>query len=126
MQSTPQLYSDIELTSEISTASDHRLIQLLLDKCLQHIRLSKIYIVEKDITKKYHAINKAKDIVVYLRSCLNFENENAKELADLLDSLYQFLEISMLKAALKNDVTYLEQAEAVLFNIKSGWDGIAP
>lgn len=125
MEAKHQVYSDIELSTEISTASGHRLIQMLFDACLQQIRMGKVYIAEKNIQKKYASLSMAKDIVIYLRACLNFEDAEAKELCALLDSLYNFLEKNILQAALQNDVSFLDEAETVLSNIKSGWDGIA-
>lgn len=121
-----QLYSDIEVSSEVMGASNHKQIQLLLDKCLQQIRASKQNILAKNIKKKIRSIESAKDIVNYLRGCLNFEDEQAKDLSTLLDSVYDFLDRSLRFAALRNDVEYLDQADLVLSNIKEGWDGIAP
>ena len=125
MNSTSQLYSDIELTTEVMTASNHRLIQMLFDKCLQHIYLSRNHILAQDYQSKRYNISKAADIVNYLRTCLNFEDKQAADLVTLLDSLYVFLEKSLLQATLKNETQYLDQAEKVLSIVKSGWDGIA-
>ncbi|MEO8400422.1 MAG: flagellar export chaperone FliS [Gammaproteobacteria bacterium] len=125
MNNPNQIYTDIELDTEVMTASNHRLIQMLIDKCLQHIQLAKAHIVNKDIKKKHHAISKAADIINYLRTCLNVEEQQTKELAVLLESIYNHLEKSLLQATLKNDIEYLDHAHAVLSNIKSGWDQIA-
>lgn len=125
MNATTELYSDIELTTEVMTASSHRLIQMLIDKCLQQVRLAKTFITEKDIHKKHKAISKAADIINYLRTCLNFDDEKARDLSNLLDSIYIFIEKSLLEASLKNDVWYLDQSETVLTILKSGWDGIS-
>ena len=124
--STTQLYSDIELETEVMTASNHRLIQMLIDKSLQHMKIAIVAMAEKDVPRKNKAISKAANIINYLRTCLNFNDERTVELATLLDSIYVFIEKSLLNATLRNDAHYVEQAEKVITILKSGWDGIAP
>lgn len=125
MGNPQNLYSDIELTTEVMDASKHRLIQLLYEKCLQQISFAKNAIVDKDIKRRHQTIAKAGDIVHYLRTCLNFKDDQTKELSSLLDINYVFVEKCLLKATLKNDIEPLDQAHLVLSTIKSGWDGIA-
>lgn len=124
--SSTQLYSDIELETEVMTASNHRLIQMLIDKSLQHMKMAIAAMAEKDVPKKNKSISKAANIINYLRTCLNFNDERTVELATLLDSIYVFIEKSLLNATLRNDAHYVEQAEKVITILKSGWDGIAP
>jgi flagellar protein FliS len=117
-------YSDIELTTEVMSASNHRLIQMLFDKGLQHIRLARNSVAENDLVKRNYHITKASDIIAYLRECLNFEDKNAVDLAKLLDSIYVFIEQSLLNVTLKNEVKSLNDSEKALSILKSGWDGI--
>lgn len=125
MGNPQKIYSDIELTTEVMSASKHRLIQLLYEKCLQQMSFAKNAIIDKDVKRKHQTIAKASDIVNYLRVCLNFKDERARDLATLLDSNYVFVEKCLLKATLKNDVESLDQAHMIISTIKSGWDGIA-
>lgn len=124
MINSSEVYQDIGLSTDVMSASSHRLIQLLMDKCLYHIRNAKIFITQENISKKHFAISKAKDIVSYLRACLNVENADTQELTKLLDVVYAFIEKSLLNATLHNEVTYLEQSDQVLSTVKSGWDGM--
>lgn len=118
-------YRDIEIDTEVMTASPHRLIQMLVDKCLQQIQLAKMFILNKDIKQKHQVIAKANAIVDYLRLCLNVEDEKAQALSMQLSTLYTFLEKNLLYATLEHNIDYLDQAYLVLSNIKEGWDGIA-
>jgi len=126
MSHSSQVYSEIEVSSEALTASRHRLVQMLLEKCLQQIESAKKAILNNDIQKRHHTISKSTEIISYLRICLNFQDKQAKEMVQLLDSLYEFLEKNLLYATLKSDVVYLDQAREVLQNIKTGWDGVLP
>jgi flagellar protein FliS len=124
MPNATKEYSQIGLTTEVSTASNHRLIQLMLDKCLQHIITAKVSLIEKDVAKKCQSISKAMDIIGYLRVCLNFKDKEAVQLSKLLDSIYEYLERTLLHANMYNDASLLDEAKSRLQDIKSGWDKI--
>ena len=95
-----------------------------MEKCLQHMETAKFCIINKDISKKHQTIAKALDIINYLRLCLNFKNEQALALSEQLDALYAFMGSNLLKANLKNDIDYIDQAHNALATIKEGWDGV--
>jgi flagellar protein FliS len=124
MNTSYEEYSNIELSTEIMSASSHRQIQLLIEKCLQHIHSAKIYIKENQLTKKHEVIAKALDILVYMRSILNVEEKNAIALSTLLGTIYASSEKNLMIANLKNDPSYLDHVEVVLSEIKAGWDAI--
>ena len=125
MNNLSQLYRDIEIDTEVMAASPHRLIQMMINKCLQQVQLAKLFILNKDVKQKQRVIANANAIVDYLRLCLNVEDEKSKALALQLDSLYNFLEKSLIYASLEHNVEYSDMACLVLSNIKEGWDGIA-
>ena len=120
------MYSDIELDTEVMGASPHRLVQMLIDKCLQRIQLAKTAIENKDIKQRHYAISKASETVDYLRLCLNFEDEKARELSQQLDNVYVILQTCLLHATLENNIAYLNTGIIVISNIKEAWDKIAP
>lgn len=125
MTITPSsIYSDIGISTEVMSASSHRLIQLLFEKCMQQMQLAKEYIKNNERVNRNDSIAKANDIIIYLRSCLNIENESTKQFSAQLDSTYLIIQKCLLNAMLKNDIEYLELATMMLTNIKSGWDQI--
>ncbi len=125
MNQASKIYRDIEIDTEAMTASPHRLIQMLVDECLQEIQSSKLFILNKDIKQKHRAIAKANAIVDYLQLCLNTEDEKSQELSSQLSLLYAFIKKNLMFATLEHNVEYLDKAHHVLSNIKEGWDGIA-
>ncbi len=125
MTNANQAYQEIEISTEVMTASGHRLIQLLLERCLQNIEFIKNYMNAKDMNGKSQTIMKTLDIVEYLRLCLNHTDAKTKELSALLDSLYAYLQNNLRQANMTNDIAHLESAKSVLLDIKAGWDGIA-
>ncbi|RDI39952.1 flagellar export chaperone FliS [Aquicella lusitana] len=124
MNTSPAIYSEIEITTEVMSASRHRLIQMLFEKCLQQIQLAKAFVSSNEMDNRNNCIKKANEIILYLRACLNFQEKSAVDLANLLDSNYVFIEKCLLNAMLKNDEAYLDIALIVINNIKSGWDEI--
>ncbi len=124
MSNNYKLYSEIELSSEVMSASAHRLVQLLFNSCLQRIELAKNFMVEKNPKKKCESIEKAMDIVEYLRGCLNHQDQKSQELATLLDAIYAYAQKNLLEAHINDDAVYLEEAKKVIADVKSGWDGI--
>lgn len=124
MKGLNDAYAEVETTTDVMSASGHRLIQLMIDKCLQHIEISRSCMLAGDIQKKCQTIAKALDIVEYLRICLNHNDERTKKLSALLDSLYAYLQKNLVQANVKNDIHYLDEAKKILGTVKEGWDGI--
>ncbi len=122
---TSFMYSDIQLSTDVETASPHQLIQMLYQRCLQEIKQGKAAIVEKNHVRKFKALNKAVDIVEHLQACLKENEPQATELVKQLQTSYTAVVKYCLNAALTGDVTNLDHAEKIMGNIKSGWDGIS-
>lgn len=119
-----QSYEEIGVTTDVLTASPHKLIELLLDKCFLQIQLSKKYLNENNIKQKCQCISKAIDIVSYLRLSLNFDDPQAKKLSEELDKIYSYIDNTLLKANLHNSVEKLDEAEKLLETIRSAWKQI--
>lgn len=118
------LYEEVELTTEVMAASNHRLIQMLYEKSLQQLQITKTNIQNAQLEARNKNISRTYDIITYLRSCLNFKDENTKELSSMLDNNYIMIEKCLLNATLKNDIESINTALIILTNIKSGWDEI--
>lgn len=124
MNKRHQIYNDIEIDSDVLSASPHRLILLLLEKCITHIDSARAFMISRDYKNKGRAIVKASDIVNYLRSCLRYDDTGAQEISYFLGTLYQNLQNQLLKANINNQTDELEKAKNVLVEIKSRWEGL--
>lgn len=116
-------YKEIDITTDVMTASAHRLVQLLLNRCLEHMQATKKHIEQNLLTEKFASISKATDILEYLRLCLNMEDAKAKTISVTLDQLYTYIEKLLLLANLHNNTEHVDEAMKLLRNIKEGWDG---
>lgn len=124
MGNTPSAYSEIEVSTDIMTASNHRLIQLLFGKCLFHIRNAKTHLNNKDIANRNKSIAGANDIITYLRDCLKSDDAKTKKFSDQLHDSYALIQNYLLNAMITNNIEYLELTYSMIETIKSGWDEI--
>lgn len=119
----PSAYRDVEVSTEVNSATPHRLIQMLFDRCLQLIYQAKHYAETNDIINRNKCIVGSCAIVNHLRDRLHYDEQTTK-LSELLNMNYVLMEKCLLNAMLKNDADYLNIAAIIVTDIKSGWDQI--
>jgi len=108
--------------SEIDFASPHRIIQMLMEGALQKIATAKGCIERKEIAEKGRQITWGMSIIQGLKSSL--DAEKGGEIAENLDSLYDYMGRKLLEANTKNDIAILDEVSALLSEVKAGWDEI--
>lgn len=117
-----QQYQRINTQTSITDADPHKLIQLLYNGALERINMAKARMQARDFEGKGKLISKTIEIIGGLRSFLDFEQGG--ELAIQLESLYDYMERTLLEASAKNDVEKLDEVARLLRSVKDGWDGI--
>ncbi|MFL1455709.1 flagellar export chaperone FliS [Marinobacter sp. GN3S48] len=117
-----QQYQRINTQTSITDADPHKLIQLLYNGALERINMAKARMQARDFEGKGKLISKTIEIIGGLRSFLDFEQGG--ELASRLESLYDYMERTLLDASFKNDVAKLDEVADLLRSVKEGWDGI--
>lgn len=117
-------YQQVKTTGSVEDASPHRLIQMLMQGCLQRIAEAKYALKRQDVPAKGLAISKAINIVGGLQASLNKEVPNA--LPQQLDALYDYMQRRLLEANIKNNETALDEVADLMRKVKEGWDGIQP
>ncbi|WP_456406936.1 flagellar export chaperone FliS [Thiolapillus sp.] len=115
-------YSQVDTYTGVNGADSHRLVLMLLNGALSNIAVAKGGIERQDIAGKGEAIGHAISIVNGLRTSLNLELGG--ELAENLDSLYDYMERRLLEANIQSDRSILEEVAGLLHEIKEGWMGI--
>src|SRR5690606_17449241 len=116
-------YQQVNTHAQVSEASPHRLIQMLLAGALDRIAQAQGAMSRDQIELKGMLIGKAIDIVGGLREGLNLETGG--ELAANYDRLYDYMSRRLIEANRKNDAKILDEVASLLREIKAGWDGIA-
>ncbi len=122
-KSAIQKYTRSSREADVAAASPHRLIQMLLEGALEKIAIAKGHMERKEIAQKGKSISWAIDILDGLR--MSLDQEAGGELAANLDSLYDYMSVTLLEANKDNSPEKLNEVSVLLGSIKSAWDRIA-
>lgn len=116
-------YSKVGLETGVSSASPHQLIVMLFEGALVALSCAQQHMREGNIPAKGHAISKAISIIDSgLRTSL--DKNVGGELAQNLDSLYEYMSQRLLLANLRNQPEILDEVYRLLKDLKGAWDAI--
>ena len=119
-------YQKVNSHAQISEASPHRLIQMLMEGALDRMAQAKGALSRNDLPQKALLITKAIDIITGLRQGLDEEKAEDKDAMQQLDSLYEYMTVRLTQANAANDPELIDEVARLLITVKSGWDAIAP
>lgn len=116
-------YQKINTESAVNGADPYRLIQLLMQGGLDRLGQAKYAMEQKDTAGKGLMLGKATSIIGGLQAAL--DREQAPELCDNLERLYDYMQRRLLQANLHNDPAIIDEVRDLLQTVKSGWDELA-
>lgn len=122
MRGSLQAYKKISVDSQLTAASPHKVIQMLMEGAIERLIQGKAAMQNGQIAMKGERLGKALDIIISLRSCLSMADGG--EIANNLDSLYDFMIRQISQANLENVPTQIDDVIFILREIKSAWDQI--
>ncbi len=117
-------YQQVGVKAQVTEADPHRLIQMLMQGGLDRMSQARGAMERGDFAEKGVLLGKAIAIIGGLRDVL--DKKAGGELAENLDSLYEYMSMRLFEANRNNDPQLLDEVSALLGEIKEGWDGIAP
>lgn len=112
-------YTAGNLSADLSTADPHRVIQLMMQGCLERLAQAKGAIERKDMEAKSVAISKAQGLLHGLQDALDMSQGS---LAEDLHGLYAYMNERIWDASLAREVAPLDEVMGLMVTIKSGWD----
>lgn len=118
-------YQKVNSHAQISEASPHRLVQMLMEGGLDRMAQAKGALARGDIAQKGLMLGKATDILIGLRDGLNAEKSDNKEYVQQLEGLYVYMTNRLMEANLHNDADMIDEVARLLITVKEGWDAIA-
>ena len=118
-------YQKVNSHAQISEASPHRLVQMLMEGGLDRMAQAKGALARGDIAQKGLMLGKAIDIVIGLRDGLNAEKSDNPAYVQQLESLYAYMTNRLMEANLHNDPEMIDEVARLMITVKQGWDGIA-
>lgn len=118
-------YATVGLETGVAAASPHKLVVMLYDGAMVSILSGISNMKAGNIPAKGAAISKAINIIDNgLRAAL--DKKVGGEIAQNLDALYEYISARLLKANLSNDPAILEEAHALLSELREAWNAIDP
>ena len=117
-------YQKVNSHAQISEASPHRLVQMLMEGGLDRMAQAKGALERGDIALKGLMLGKAADIIIGLRDGLSPEKAEDPASVQQLDSLYAYMTNRLMDANTNNDVAIIDEVAGLLETLKSGWDAI--
>lgn len=119
-------YQKVNSHAQVSEASPHRLIQMLLEGGLDRMAQAKGAMARGDVAQKCVLIAKAIDIITGLRQGLDEEKAEDPVAIQQLDSLYEYMNTRLVQANSSNDPEIIDEVARLMITVKQGWDAIAP
>jgi flagellar protein FliS len=119
-----QTYKSVAVNSAVEGASPHKLIMMLYDGLLRHLRLGRAYMVKGDLGAKAASLTKAISIIDQgLRASL--DDDKGGEIAKHLRMLYDYSERQLVLANSRNDVATIDEVIGLFEPLRAAWHGIA-
>ena len=118
-------YQKVNSHAQISEASPHRLVQMLMEGGLDRMAQAKGALARGDIAQKGLMLGKATDILIGLREGLDAEKSDNKAYVQQLEGLYVYMTNRLMEANLHNDADMIDEVARLLITVKEGWDAIA-
>lgn len=122
MRGSLQAYKKVSIDSQLSAASPHKVIQMLMAGAIERLIQGKAAMQQGNIAAKGERLGKALDIVISLRTCLSMDDGG--DIASNLDALYDFMIRQISQANQNNDGKAIDDVVEMLREIKSAWDQI--
>ena len=108
--------------THVNTADQKKLILMMYDGAIQFIQHAHLKLQNNDIMGKGLDVAKAQRIVSELQNALDLKRGG--EIAVSLDTLYVYVNNQLSVANLKNSQDHLNNAMAVLKELREAWQGI--
>ena len=122
MRGSLQAYKKVSIDSQLSAASPHKVIQMLMAGAIERLIQGKAAMQQGNTAVKGERLGKALDIVISLRTCLSMDDGG--DIASNLDSLYDFMIRQISYANQNNESQPIDDVVEMLREIKSAWDQI--
>ncbi|KWW14770.1 flagellar export chaperone FliS [Pseudomonas putida] len=119
-------YQKVNSHAQISEATPHRLVQMLMEGGLDRMAQAKGALARGDIAQKGLMLGKAIDIISGLRDGLDAEKAEDPSAVHQLDALYGYMTNRLVEANSLNDADMIDEVARLLITVKTGWDAIAP
>ena len=117
-------YNKVGLETGVDMSSPHRLVLMLLDGAIFTLGSAGQAMNESRSAEKGKLISSANDIISGGLQA-SIDKKAGGEIAERLDSMYNYMCTRLLHANLRNDLAAIQEVSVLLGEIKAGWEEIA-
>lgn len=117
-------YRSVSVHGGVDNADPHRLVQMLLDAVAERLSTARGCIERGEIARKAKLLHSCVTLVAELRGSLNLAEGG--ELAQNLDSLYDYMTRRLLQANVQSDVAIVIEVLGLLNELRGAWVAIGP
>ncbi len=115
-------YKQVGVQAAVGNADPHTLIQMLMNGAIERLNMVKMHMAQNNMQLKGESLGKAVSIIDGLRTSLDMEKGG--EIAENLQSLYDYMQRQLLAANMENKVENIDEVLALMNEIRSGWTSI--
>ncbi|EFD0441387.1 flagellar export chaperone FliS [Escherichia coli] len=115
-----QAYAQIGVESAVMSASQQQLVTMLFDGVLSALVRARLFMQDNNQQGKGVSLSKAINIIEN-GLLVSLDEESKDELTQNLIALYSYMVRRLLQANLRNDVSAVEEVEALMRNIADAW-----
>jgi flagellar protein FliS len=122
MRSAIKMYNHMDAQTQLTDASPHKVIQLLMAGAID--RLVKVSAMMENKTLGYHdTLSNAIDIILALNCSLDMEKGG--EISENLHALYDYMQLQLVQANIGKDHKKVDEVIDLIKTVKDGWDQIS-
>jgi flagellar protein FliS len=119
MQKQAQQYQNHFLETEVTEATPYKLVAMLYEGGLKHLRLMRLFIERKNPAAKTEQVNKVTSILFGLK--IGLDLDAGGDVAANMNGLYDYIIRQVMNASLQNDVAILDEAIALFKDLQDAW-----
>ena len=112
-------YSDNYLRNQIEFASKEQLLIMFYEGAIRFVSRAENALREGNIEQKNYCINKASAIITELSVTL--DHEIGGQIASDLEALYDFMNLELINANIKNSLSSLKTVKTLLADLGETW-----
>ena len=115
-------YSNTQIHSGVMDATPYKLTAMLLGGAVDRVNAARGAIEKGDVARRGEMLGKTISILAQLQADLDMDQGG--EIAQNLEALYDYMIRGLVDANRENDAKKLDEVQALLSEVKAGWDGI--
>lgn len=118
----PKTVTKKYIEKDLLSSSPNKVVLKLYEGAIGFLISAINRLEDNDIIKKAKLLDKAVNIINYLRSCLDMEKGG--EISENLNRLYEYILLQITEGNIKNDAGMIKVAVELLREIRDGWAAI--